>query len=97
MVNINKPGHCSICGYYLTTDEQYTDFRCLDPSHWLAAGLLAPTDFYPMARITAQASAEMNQLSDAPQNGQEQRLAHLPAISTGSIWLQSRAAYVPGR
>jgi hypothetical protein len=56
--NHGEPGICLICGHYLTTIDVYTGHRCLDPGHWQAAGLLAPNDFYPMARLAAQAQAE---------------------------------------
>jgi len=59
-----KPTYCMICGYYLTTDEQYTGNRCVDPGHWLAAGLLAPRDFYLMARMVAGARAELARRRD---------------------------------
>ncbi len=59
-INVAKPDCCPICGYYLTIIEKYAGSRCLDPAHWQAAGLLSPTDFYPMACIAAQANAEQN-------------------------------------
>jgi hypothetical protein len=58
IINNHEPKQCTICGYYLTTSAEYTGRRCLDPAHWQAAGLLASSDFYPMARIAAQAHAE---------------------------------------
>lgn len=61
MTDVNEPEGCPICGGYLTTIEKYAGFRCFDPGHWQAAGRLASTDFYPMARIAAQASVELNQ------------------------------------
>lgn len=59
--NIDIPARCTICGYYLTTFEQYAGNRCVDPGHWQAAGALTPSDFYPMARIAAWANSERNQ------------------------------------
>jgi hypothetical protein len=60
LIQVGKPNQCTICGYYLTTGEEYAGHRCLDPGHWQAAGLLSPNDFYPMAIITARASIEFN-------------------------------------
>jgi hypothetical protein len=57
---------CLICGYYLTTDEQYLGHRCLDPSHWQAAGLLSARDFYSMARMVAGSRAELTHRADNP-------------------------------
>ena len=48
----HKLVRCTICGCYLTT-EDCVDSRCLDPAHWQASGLSAPTDFYALARIMA--------------------------------------------
>ncbi len=59
-----KPDQCTICGSYLTVVEEYAGTRCLDPAHWQAAGLLHPSDFYPMARIMAEATAEYNSRTD---------------------------------
>lgn len=59
-----KPKCCAICGYYLTTLEQYAGSRCVDPAHWQAAGLLASNDFYPMAQIAAGANTELHRRSD---------------------------------
>jgi hypothetical protein len=67
-INSHKPMQCAICGRYLTTIDKYTGNRCFDPSHWQAAGLLASSDFYPMARLAAQANAELNLRFDH-QNG----------------------------
>ena len=64
MIATFKLGCCLICGHYLTTDEQYTGNRCVDPGHWLAAGLLAPRDFYLMARMVAGARAELARRPD---------------------------------
>lgn len=50
---------CLICGHYLTTQDQYAGNRCTDPGHWQAAGLLAPRDFYLMARMVAGLPAEI--------------------------------------
>ncbi len=55
---INKPIRCSICGFYLTTAEQFAGYRCSDPSHWQTVGLLTTRDYYPMAKLTAQATSE---------------------------------------
>ena len=60
VINSHHPGRCTICGFYLTTIEAYAGHRCLDPSHWQACGLLAPSDFYPMAQIAAVAHAELS-------------------------------------
>jgi hypothetical protein len=59
MITVHEPRCCKICGYYLTTNEQYTSYRCVNPEHWQAAGLLAPRDFYLMARIVARGRAEL--------------------------------------
>jgi hypothetical protein len=47
---------CPICGNILTLDSQLFDESCIDPSHWQAAGLLSPRDYYPMAQIAARAN-----------------------------------------
>jgi hypothetical protein len=57
---IDKPNCCAICSHYLTTSEEYAGQRCLDPGHWQAAGVLASTDFYSMARLAAQTNVELN-------------------------------------
>jgi hypothetical protein len=80
MAKIHRPKRCAICGYYLTTGEKYAGRRCLDPGHWQAAGVLAPADFYPMARLTAQVRAELNQRSAALQRRQEHRPGYLVQI-----------------
>jgi hypothetical protein len=64
MMMTHKPPCCAICGYYLTTDEQYLGHRCVDPEHWQAAGLFSPRDFYLMARLVAGAGAELAQRAD---------------------------------
>lgn len=64
MITSHRPSCCLICGHYLTTDEQYTGNRCVDPGHWLAAGLLAPRDFYLMARMVAEERAELARRPD---------------------------------
>ena len=56
-----KPESCPICGNYLTTAREFNGLRCADPSHWLAAGHLAPTDYYRLAEVFAQDSVELNQ------------------------------------
>ena len=60
LIHSCEPGRCTICGYYLTTSDEYVGYRCLDPGHWQAAGVLVSSDFYPMARLAAQAHAELN-------------------------------------
>jgi hypothetical protein len=74
MINSNnqKPGCCAICGYFLTASESYAGHRCLNPGHWQAAGLLAPSDFYRMAQIAAKLNAELNHRFDH-QNGSNLR------------------------
>ena len=52
MTGSNIPKCCRICGRYLTTVEEFTGYRCLDPGHWQAAGL-SPSDFYAIARVAA--------------------------------------------
>jgi len=42
---------------------EFTGQRCVDPAHWQAAGVLAPRDYYPMAKIVSAASVELNQRS----------------------------------
>jgi hypothetical protein len=64
MTNGHQPDQCSICGFYLTSTETYGGNRCLDPGHWQAAGILAPTDFYQMAQIAARAQGKINQRFD---------------------------------
>jgi hypothetical protein len=59
MSTVQSLRRCMICGGYLTTDEEYIGYRCVDPGHWQAAGLLAPRDFYAMARLVAGARAEL--------------------------------------
>ena len=54
------PSRCPICGYYLTTAIQFNDRRCTDPSHWLAAGQVAPTDYLRLAEIFAQEKVELH-------------------------------------
>ena len=60
IIHSREPGRCTICDYYLTTVEEFAGQRCLDPAHWQAAGVLASSDFYPMARIAARAHAVIN-------------------------------------
>jgi hypothetical protein len=67
MTSTDKPIRCPICGYYLTTAAQFTGYRCVDPGHWQAAGLLEARDYYPMAQIASRASVELNYRS-ATQN-----------------------------
>jgi len=62
----DRPSCCTMCGYYLTTDEKYTGLRCVDPGHWQAAGLLRPRDFYAMARLVAGARTELARRPDYP-------------------------------
>ena len=54
----NKPKSCPICGYYLTIAAQFAGYRCVDASHWQAAGLITPHDYYLMAKIAAWAPVE---------------------------------------
>jgi|GEM_PF-2273588 len=61
MVTAKNPDTCALCGYYMTNDEKYPGQRCVDPSHWQAAGQLAPRDFYTMARLMAGAGVELTQ------------------------------------
>jgi len=58
LAETHQPAQCTICGYYLTIGEEFAGYRCLDPAHWQAAGLLTASDFYPMARLAAQAHLE---------------------------------------
>ena len=60
IMNTRKPNTCAFCGNYLTTSEEYAGYRCIDPGHWQAAGLLTARDFYPLALVAAQAGSEMN-------------------------------------
>lgn len=59
--DISQPDCCTICGYFLTTKDEYAGARCVDPAHWQAAGVLTANDFYPMARIAAGATPEFDQ------------------------------------
>jgi hypothetical protein len=61
MIIGNKPPRCPICGYFLTTANQFAGCRCVDPGHWQAAGILNPQDYYPMAKIVSGALTEQNQ------------------------------------
>ncbi len=61
------PGRCKICGNYFTTSAEFASSRCMEPGHWLAAGVLSPTDYYPIAKIAARASAKSGELA-AKQN-----------------------------
>lgn len=56
-----QPECCPICGDYLTTAIQFNGYRCADPSHWLAAGRVASTDYYRLAEVFARDSVELNQ------------------------------------
>lgn len=60
-IMINQPERCSFCKYYLTTDPQFVGYRCVDPGHWQAAGLLKPGDYYPLAQVAAIAIVEHKQ------------------------------------
>ena len=66
-VNILKPASCAICGNYLTASGEYAQ-RCLEPGHWLAAGKIAPADFYSISRLAAQIRVELPQQIGAQQN-----------------------------
>lgn len=70
LVEIPQPAICAICGNYLTIGEEFAGYRCLDPAHWQAAGLLTASDFYPMARLAARAHLESDQ--DAGPGGSSQ-------------------------
>lgn len=56
----DEPKICPICGYYLTISAQFAGYRCINVGHWQAAGLIAPYDYYMMAKIMARASVELN-------------------------------------
>ena len=58
-----KPPRCSICGLYLTTHIYFYGRRCLEPDHWLAAGLLTPADYVPLSQLVALAAAERQRQS----------------------------------
>ena len=62
---IHDPECCSICGSYLTTNEQFASERCLDPAHWQAAGL-APTDFYSLAIVMAARQTKQSTDNSVP-------------------------------
>ena len=51
----DQPNCCPICGETQILDTQFRGSSCTDPAHWQAAGLLSPRDYYPLARIAAQA------------------------------------------
>jgi len=53
-----KPLCCPICGQYLTTHIYFYGCRCLDPSHWQAAGLLGKNDYYAMGQLIVQQMLE---------------------------------------
>jgi len=53
-----KPPCCPHCGLYQTTHIYFYGRRCLEPTHWLAAGLLTPTDYVPLSQLVALAAAE---------------------------------------
>ncbi|MCG3209915.1 MAG: hypothetical protein FOGNACKC_03542 [Anaerolineae bacterium] len=55
-----KPPVCPICGLYFTTHPHFFGRRCLEPKHWLAAGLLHPTDYYQLGQLVIQAGLEHN-------------------------------------
>lgn len=63
MTTTTEPDSCSICGYYLTTANEFAGHRCVEPSHWQAAGLLSSSDYYRMAEIAAWISEELSQRS----------------------------------
>ena len=56
-----KPLHCSICGLYLTTHFYFYGRRCLEPEHWLAAGLLQADDHEALAQLAVNAILEHKQ------------------------------------
>jgi hypothetical protein len=56
----DEPTRCPICGYYFTIARQYAGYRCIDPGHWQAAGVLNPRDYYPMAKIASSANSEIS-------------------------------------
>ena len=82
-ITTNKPTYCAICGYYLTSNERYVGQRCLDPGHWQAAGKLASTDYYVMARLTALSHSEPDHRLEAPQYGPAPRPVHQLVIHAG--------------
>lgn len=53
-----KPPCCPICGLYFTTHVYFHGRRCLQPGHWLTAGLLSPADYVPLSQLIALAAAE---------------------------------------
>jgi hypothetical protein len=53
-----KPACCPICGQYLTTHIYFYGCRCLEPSHWQAAGLLNKDDYYAMGQLIVQQMLE---------------------------------------
>jgi hypothetical protein len=84
MRTINQPGRCPFCNYYLTTAAQFASDRCVDPGHWQATGLLAPRDYYLLAKIAARANEELNQ---RPANGdaRSRRDAAEPKVGSGML------------
>ena len=56
-----QPPRCPICGQYLTTHLYFYGRRCLEPDHWLAAGLLHADDYYPLGQLVVQAALEPKQ------------------------------------
>ena len=56
-----QPPRCSICGQYLTTHPYFYGRRCLEPDHWLAAGLLQADDYYPLGQLVVQAALDHRQ------------------------------------
>ena len=51
---------CPICSGMFTSESRSIDDRCQNPAHWQAAGMLASTDYYQMARITAGAEIKFS-------------------------------------
>ncbi len=62
MVTPKETDRCPLCGEYLSISEEYIGYSCVDPSHWLAAGRLAPQDFYAMAQVAARATLQVCKL-----------------------------------
>ena len=86
-ITTSHPTACAICGDYLTSSERYAGQRCLDPAHWQAAGVLASTDYYAMARIAALSQAELDRGREAQRKGEAQRPGHRSKIRAG--WQRS--------
>lgn len=70
-----KPLRCSICGLYLTTHPYFYGRRCLEPGHWLAAGLLQADDYYPLGQLAAQAMLERQHIPVTQKDHHEPVLA----------------------